>query len=438
MAKQKQTIEMLMVNPHAAGIDIGSKEHWVAVPPGHDSVSVRCFSAFTEDLHAIAAWLKQCRVTTVAMESTGVYWIPLFLILEEYGLEVVLVNASHVKNVSGRKTDEKDCQWIQKLHTCGLLTASYQPDAKTRELRSYVRHRKNLSQSAQVHVLRMQKALEQMNIKIHLVLSDITGKSGMAIVKAVLKGQYDPEQLCKLVDPRVKASREEIKKSLKGTWKQEHLFELRQSVELYEFHEQKLAECDGQIQEVISSFSKEDEGSSSKPPEKQPGETTGLKDYLKTIFGVDITEIWGIKEDMAIELLSEIGMDMSKWKTDKHFTSWLGLCPNNKISGGKIISSKVQKKRNKAGQLFRMVAYAIQRSDHWLGSFYRKMRSKGGPKKAIVATARKLAVIFYKMVSTKQPFTPIRKEVYEEMYRTQKIKQLEKQALKLGFVLASS
>jgi transposase len=435
MAKQKQTIEMLMVNPHAAGIDIGSKEHWVAVPPEHDSVCVRCFSAFTEDLHAIGAWLKQCKVTTVAMESTGIYWIPLFLILEEYGFEVVLVNASHVKNVSGRKTDEKDCQWIQKLHTCGLLSASYQPDAKTRELRSYVRHKKNLSQSAQVHVLRMQKALEQMNIKLHLVLSDITGKSGMAIVKAVLAGQYDPEQLCKLVDPRVKASREEIKKSLKGTWKQEHLFELRQSLELYEFYEQKLAECDRQIQKVIGSFSKE---GGCNTTDKHDSEITNLKDYLKTIFGVDITEVWGIKEDMAIDLLSEIGIDMSKWKTDKHFTSWLGLCPNNKISGGKIISSKVKKSSNKAGQLFRMIAYAIQRSDHWLGSFYRKMRSKGGPKRAIVATARKLAVIFYKMVSTKQPFTPIRKEVYEQMYRTQKIKQLEKQALKLGLVLASS
>jgi transposase len=430
--KKSSSIQMSIINPNAAGIDIGSKEHWVAVSADRDQSPVRSFSAFTEGLHSIATWLKKCEITTIAMESTGVYWIPLFLILEEYGFEVILVNATHIKNVSGRKTDEKDCMWIQKLHSFGLLCASYQPDLKTRELRSYVRHKKNLSQSAQVHVLRMQKALEQMNVKLHHVISDITGKSGRMILKAILNGQRDGKILADMLLGRAKEKKEDTKKSLQGNWKEEHLFELRQSLELFEFYEQKILECELQIEKIISDYSKSPDNQSN-----HQGNVNNLKDYLINIFGVDVTEIWGIKENMAIELLSELGVDMDKWKNEKHFTSWLGLAPNNKITGGKTISSKIPKKQNKAGQLFRMIAYSIQRSDHWLAMFYKRIRAKGGPKKAIVATARKLAIIFYKTVSLKRPFKPLKREDYEEIFKAQRIKSLEKQALKLGLLLTS-
>lgn len=427
--KKSTTVEMQIVNPNAAGIDIGSKEHYVAVAPYLCDEPVKSFGSFTEDLHAIVKWLNECNVTTIAMESTGVYWIPLFLLLEEYGFEVSLVNAKHVKNVSGRKTDELDCQWIQKLHSFGLLTASYQPDQHTRALRSYVRHRKNLIQSSQVHLLRMQKALEQMNIKIQHVITDITGKTGTAIIDAILAGERDTAILSNLIDARIRATKEEIKKSLEGNWHAAHLFELKQSRELCDFYKQKIAECTKEIEAIIC------EVKSTTSAANDPA-LSKTKDYLTFIYGVDVTAIWGIKENTAIELLAEIGPDMSKWKTENHFSSWLGLSPNNKISGGKIISSKTQKKQSKAGQLFRMMAYAIQRSDHWLAAFYRRIRAKGGPKKAIVATAHKLAIIFYKMVKTKQAFNPIKKEDYEKLFRQQKVKQLERQAFKLGLVLA--
>jgi transposase len=436
MEKKKiSPIQMSMVNPNAAGIDIGSKEHWVAVSPDRDENPVRSFSTFTEGLHSIVKWLKECEVTTIAMESTGVYWIPLFLILEEHGFEVFLVNASHTKNVSGRKTDEKDCMWIQKLHSFGLLSASFQPDLKTRELRSYVRHKKNLTQSAQVHVLRMQKALEQMNVKLHHVITDITGKSGRMILKAILKGERDGKILADMLLGRAKEKKEDTKKSLQGNWKDEHLFELRQSLELFEFYEQKILECELQIENIISQFGG---GNSNIEQKDSKGNTINdLKGYLINIFGIDVTEIWGIKENTGIELLSEVGSNMGKWKSEKHFTSWLGLAPNNKITGGKTLSSKIPKKHNKAGQLFRMIAYSIQRSDHWLALFYKRIRAKGGPKTAIVATARKLAVIFYKAVSLKRPFIPLKREDYEEIFKTQKIKALEKQALKLGLLVTS-
>ena len=438
MPKEKKVVEFAMLNPDAAGVDIGSKEHWVAVPEDRDEQPARRFGSFTEDLHAIAEWLKQCRITTIAMESTGVYWIPLFLILEEYGFEVYLVNAKHVKNVSGKKTDEKDCRWIQRLHSCGLLTASYQPDLKTRELRSYIRHKKNLVQSASTHVLRMQKAFEQMNVKLHHVITDITGKTGTEIVEAIIAGERDATKLVRFADGRIRESKKpDIIKSLQGNWREEHLFELKQSYELYQFYQLKIRECELQIEQLISQYQNPDNGIEGNTKLNNEEEKNGsiTTQYLKMIFGVDVTEIWGIKENMAIEILSEVGVDMNKWPTEKHFVSWLGVAPNTKVSGGRTISSKIPKKQNRAGQLFRMIAYAIQRSDHWLAAFYRRIRAKGGPKKAIVATARKLATIFYKMVKNKEGFKPIDREAYDKQYKEQKIKWLEKQALKLGGTL---
>lgn len=437
MSKKKDVVEFDLLNPDAAGIDIGSKEHYVAVPKGRDTDHVRKFGSFTQDLYAIATWLIKCRITTVAMESTGVYWIPLFLILEERGFEVYLVNARHVKNVSGKKTDEADCQWIQRLHSCGLLTASYQPDLLTRELRSYMRHKKNLSQSASTYVLRMQKALEQMNVKLHHVITDITGKTGIEIIEAILNGNRNATALADLGRGRIRESkREDIIKSLQGNWRTEHLFELKQSYELYKFHLDKIKECDEMVADLIKRYKIED-SKSTVGKEDQTPKNCGTGIYLNIIFGVNVTKVWGIKENTAIELLSEIGVDMSKWQTEKHFVSWLGLAPNNKISGGRIISSRVLKKQNKAGQLFRMAAYAIQRSNHYLASFYKRIRSKGGPKKAIVATARKLAIIFYKMIKNKIEFNPIQADQYEQQYKLMKIKWLERQASKLGMLLVS-
>lgn len=438
MSSKKNVVEFDLLNPDAAGIDIGSKEHYVCVPKGRDTHHVQKFGSFTQDLYAIAGWLTKCKVRTVAMESTGVYWIPLFLILEEHGFEVALINAKHVKNVSGKKTDEADCQWIQRLHSCGLLTASYQPDLLTRELRSYMRHKKNLSSSASTYILRMQKALEQMNVKLHHVITDITGKTGIDIIEAIIGGQRDATILAGFADGRIRASKkEDIIKSLQANWRTEHLFELKQSYELYKFHIDKIQECDQMVLGLLKEYNmaKTDANEENNDHNTPNNPQTGT--YLKNILGVDITKIWGIKESTAIELISEVGVDMTKWATEKQFVSWLGLAPNNKISGGRIISSRVLKKQNKAGQLFRMVAYAIQRSNHYLAAFYKRIRSKGGPKKAIVATARKLAVIFYKMIKNQIEFNPIEIDHYEQQYKLMKIKWLEKQASKLGMSVVS-
>jgi transposase len=434
MNRKKKVVEFEMLNPDTAGIDIGSKEHYVAVPKDRDVDPVRKFGSFTEDLHSIAKWLVKCKIKSIAMESTGVYWISLFLILEEYGFDVSLVNARHVKNVSGKKTDEADCQWIQRLHSCGLLTASYQPDLITRELRSYIRHKKNLNSSASTYILRMQKALEQMNVKLHHVITDITGKTGIEIIEAILRGQRDAKTLANIADGRIRVTKkDDIIKSLQANWRTEHLFELKQSYELYKFHLDKINECDQMVADLIKRYKIEDLKCEPPREDKAPGTVA----YLNMIFGVDITKLWGVKENTAIELLSEVGVDMDKWRTNKHFVSWLGLAPNNRISGGRVISSRIQKKHNKAGQLFRMIAYAIQRSNHYLASFYRRIRAKGGPKKAIVATARKIAVIFYEMIKNKTEFNPIDLQSYEEQYRQNKIKWLEKQACKLGLLIVS-
>jgi transposase len=436
---QNETEAIIAVkNPDSAGIDISSRDHFVSIPEGRDKQCVRQFGGYTEDLKEIVKWLKQCRIKTVAMESTGIYWLQLFLMLEEAGFEVYLVNSRHVKNVSGRKTDELDCQWIQKLHSYGLLSNSFQPDMITRELREYVRQRKNLIRDSSSHILRMQKSMEMMNIKLHNVISDITGKSGIQIIEAILGGDHNPENLIKLVDIRVKASHEEIKKSLEGTWRTEHLFELKQAYDLYKYYLQKIAECDIEIEKVLSKQivgQERKETDKKKVVRKQKNSPKfDLSQYLTTIFGVDITEIFGLSCLSGLEILSEVGTDMSKWKTSGHFVSWLGLAPNNRISGGKILSSRVPKTKNRAGQVFRMGANSLWNAKNALGDFYRRIKSRSGPAKAVIATARKIAIIFYNMVSKQIDFTPIALEEYQEYYKAKKIKYLEKQLKIFGMV----
>lgn len=432
-----------LLRPNAAGIDIASQMHYVAVPSDRDEQSVRKFGSFTDDLHEMARWLKSCKIDTVAMESTGVYWIQPFLVLEEYGFDVFLVNARHIKNVSGRKSDVKDCQWIQQLHSYGLLNKSFQPEDLTRELRTYVRQRKNLTQGYSTQVQLMQKAFDQMNIKLHNVIADITGKSGLLMIEAILQGERDPQVLAELADSRIKASKEDIVKSLRGIWRQDNLFELKQAYEIYQVYRDKIADCDKQIETVLKEIA--DKAIKANNADNTPRDNNRRKangknkfnfnasSYLKDISGVDLTEIFGISELTVAEIVSEIGTDLSKWATEKHFTSWLNLAPNTRTSGGKRLKSKPMKKKNKAGQAFLIAASSLKASNNWLGEFYRRIKAKNGSPVAIKATARKLAIIFYKMLKDKVDFNPLPLEEYNQYFKERKLKYINKQAVNYGF-----
>jgi transposase len=429
----KKISQLTVINPKVAGIDVSDSEMMVAFPINSEQLEIQSFGTFTCDLHLIAKCLKEQDVTSVAMESTGVYWVPLFLLLQEEGFEVYLVNAKHVKNVTGRKDDESDAEWIRKLHSCGLLTASFQPDNLTRTLRETVRQRKTLVRTASTNINRIQKALELMNIKLHTIISDIDGKTGMCIIKAILDGERNPEKLADMRDPRIKASKEDVIKSLEGQWTREHLFTLRQDYELYCFYNQLIKQCDTEIEQVLlEQIACKNEGVIHDiPPAKRKVSkknklSFNLTSDLKEISGVDVTEVNGISELSALSIMSEVGTDLSKWKTAHYFTSWLGLAPNNKISGGKVISSKITKKKNYAGQAFRQAAASLYKSKCPLGDFFRRIRARAGTPKAIVATARKLAVIYYMMVINQEPFNPSALTDFQNKNKEKKISQLKK------------
>jgi transposase len=386
----------------------------------------------------LSALLKKYKIESVAMESTGVYWIPLFLLLQEEGFEVLLVNAGHVKNVSGRKKDDEDAQWIQKLHRCGLLSASFQPDNQTRALRSVVRHRTMLIKTKATYLNRMQKALEQMNIKLHTIISDIDGKTGLSIVKAILSGERDAEKLAALRDVRIKASKEEIVKSLEAFWSEEHLFELEQCYKAFEFHNEMINGCDMKISKILQeTIASKNDGllpEMEKVEIKKKGKNGICFDaasFLNFLNGVDITQINGLSELSTLTIYSEVDRDMSRWKTEKHFTSWLGLALNTKISARKILSSHVPKRKHYAGHAFRMAAMSMCHNKGPLGEYYRRIRATSGVPKAIVATARKLAVIYYHMVSTKESYNPLAMSAYQDKYKAKRIKNLEKLLEKL-------
>jgi len=429
----KRISQIPIINTKAAGIDVSDSEMMVAYPINSEQVKIEAFGSFTCDLHLLAETLQQHGITSVAMESTGVYWIPLFLMLQDYGFEVYLVNARHVKNVTGRKNDESDAEWIQKLHSCGLLNASFQPDNMTRVLRSIMRHRKSLVNTSATYLNRMQKALELMNIKVHTVISDIDGKTGRLIIEAILAGERNPEVLADLRDSRIKASREVIVKSLEGNWTSEHLFELKQCYHLYRTHWQLIEECDKEIEnQLITIIASQNDGVIPEIP-KEKRKLSGkhqaslnITGYLKKMLDVDVTSITGISEISALTIMSEIGTDMTKWKTEHHFTSWLGLAPNTKISGGEVISSRIKKKKHCAGQAFRMAASSLHNNKGPLGDFYRRIRAISGPGKALVAAARKLSIIFYKMVSDKTDFNLQTMVNYQQKYNEKKINQLKR------------
>ena len=433
----KKISQFQTINSRVAGVDVSEKEMVVAYPVIETELEVRTFATYTRDLKELVNVLKSYGIVGVAMESTGVYWIPLFLLLEASGVNPCLVNAAHVKNVTGRKDDESDAEWIQKLHRCGLLTPSFQPDDFTRELRTLVRTRDTFVKSGTDITNRMQSSLEQMNIKIQAVLSDIDGLSGTRIIEAILDGERDPYKLASLRHSRVKASEEDVVKSLEGMWTNEHLFTLKLQYDAYKFNKSQIAECDEHIVALLSEEVKKKNNGIM--PELPPKGKTQYKNAIKgNIAGllyclnqVDATQIVGISEKSALAIFAEVGSDMNRWKSDKHFTSWLGLAPNTKVSGGKIISSKIPKRKQYAGQAFRMATLSIANSKSPLGDYYRRIRSRAGKGKAVVATARKLAVIYYQMNRTKTAFNPQALSEYQKEYKERKIKQLERALAKL-------
>jgi len=438
--RRKHVVEMAMVNPFAAGIDISVSEFVVAIPDGILSDRVRTFGTMTSDLKDLSAWLKECGITSVAMESTNVYWKPLFSHLLAEGFDLCLANAKVARNISGRKTDENDAMWIQKLHTCGLLPSSYLPEGEQEALRTLVRFRRSLVQDSSRFTNRIQKSLELMNIKFHTIISDIMGKSGRAVLDAIVNGERNPEAFLPLLSSRMKASRETIIKSLEGTWQKEHLFTLSMSYDLWKNFQLQVEKVDVEIETYLQRYeAKTNDGLVEEIREEQihPAKDkkkvknhpqTNVREYLRRIHRVDVLAIYGLSDIGGLELLSETGTNLrNKWPTDSHFVSWLNLCPKTKISGGKVLSSKLQKKKtNQASQAFRQAANSIQRSDHWLGDYFRRMKAKGGNKYAIVATANKMARIYYRMVTKKVEFVPLDLKQYQSQYQQAKISYLER------------
>jgi transposase len=402
--------ERPILEPNAAGIDIGAREIFVAVPPDRDEHPVRVFSTFTEDLRNMAEWLVSCGITTAAMESTGVYWIPPYDVLEQHGVRPCLVNARGMKNVPGRRTDWHECQWLQFLHSVGLLRAAFRPEGDVCAVRSLLRHRAELVEMTGQHIQHMHKALTQMNVQIQHVISDITGLTGLAILDAMLEGQRDPAALAKLRDPHIKASEETIRKSLEGNWRQEHLFTLKQSRKSYQHYQEQIAACDEEIEKLLVAFeARVDPAERPLPPDRKKRERRGKKKQgtpktgfdVRTesykLFGVDLTQIPGLMA-MVLTLFGEVGRDMSRWPTAAHFVSWLGLCPDNDISGGRVLWRGLRRVHNRAGHLFRLAAFSLHHDETPLGDYLRRMKSKLGPAAATTATAHKIAIIFYTMV----------------------------------------
>jgi transposase len=415
------------INAHAAGIDVGCRSHFVAVPEGSCEQPVREFSSFTDDLYRMADWLLSCGVSTVAMESTGIYWIPVFEILESRGFEVRLVNARHVKNVPGRKSDVLDCQWLQQLHSYGLLAGAFRPNEQVCALRAYVRQRMNLVRYASSHIQHMQKALLQMNLQLSNVVSDISGVTGMRIIGAIIAGERNPKALARLRDPRCKRNESTIARSLHGNFRPEHLFSLKQAVELYEFYQSQIAECDREILSQLAGFDATD-ASGNGPP-------ASVDEALQRMSGVDLTGIDGIDTTSAVKIIAEVGTDMSRWKSAKHFASWLGLCPGTKISGGKLLSAKSKPVANRAAATLRMAAFTLLRSKSALGAYLRRQRSRLGAPKAITATAHKMARLVYSMLKHGSAYVDLGQNYYEERYRDRTIKSLKRKAQTFGYLL---
>jgi hypothetical protein len=433
------------INPDAAGLDISEAEIVACVPRDRAEEPIRVFGTFTPDLQALVAWLKACGIKTVAMESTGVYWIPLYELLEERGFEAYVVNARHLKNVPGRKTDVCDAQWIQTLHSYGLLGSSFLPDGAWRPLRAYWRHRMSLVEHRAPHIQHMQKALQQMNVQLSQVLSDVTGVTGMQIIRAIVAGERDPVKLAQFRDRRCAQSTENIAKALTGNYRAEHVFALKQAVALYDFYTTQIVECDAEMQQQYAKM-QDVTGPDGEPlpplgPNPKPDSHSknapafDVRAHLYRLTGVDLVAVTGLEESTVQTIITEIGTDMSRWRTVKHFSSWLGLAPHNDISGGKVLRSKTLKQHNRAGQAFRMAAQSVTRSNNAFGAFFRRLAAHIGVEQAIVATAHKIARTVYAMLKKRVPFQTMGADEYEKRYKARLVKRMDKKARSLGYRL---
>ena len=432
------------LHPHAAGIDVGARELYVAVPPGSCARPVRTFATFTEDLHALRDWLQECGVTTVAMESTGVYWIALYQILEAAGLEVCLVNARHCKNLPGRKTDVQDCQWLQYLHSVGLLRGSFRPADQVCAVRTILRHRDALVRGAGRCVSHLHKALTQMNVQLHHVISDLTGVTGQAILTAILAGERDAQKLAALKDHRIKASRDVIAKSLHADWRAEHLFTLRQTHALWQTHQTLIGECDTQIAALLHAFdTRADVAAAPLPPAKSSHKKAqrnepqfDARTECYRVLGVDLTAVPGFASPTVLVLLCELGPEFAaKFPTAKHFGSWLGLCPDNRITGGKIYSVRTRDVKSRVAEALRLAAQSLWQAKNYFGELYRRWKARLGSPKAITAMAHKLARILWHLLKYKEPFKP---EVFaqeEEKMKRKKLARLQHLAAALNYQL---
>ncbi len=426
-----------VTHPDAAAVDVGGATHYAAVRPDAADEPVRQFNCFTADLHAMADWFEQCGVKIVAMESTGVYWIPLYEVLERRGFEVLLVNARHVKNVSGRKSDVLDCQWLQQLLSFGLLRGAFRPADHMCALRALSRQRARLLRDQGRYVQHMQKAMTLMNIQLTNVISDVAGATGQKIVRAIVAGERDPGQLATYRDARIHASEAEIAASLLGNWRDEHLFALRQALAAFDFCGSQLAECDAQVERAMALLHKH-------PGSPEPGKRRGrgrnaprfdVREHLFKLCGVDLTRIDGIDVTTAMTVISEIGTDMTRFATVKHFTSWLGLCPGTKISGGKVLGAATKRSVNRATQALKLAAAALRASKSALGAYYRRMCARMDKGKAVTAAAHKLARLIYLMLTKGQEYTDKGQLYYEERYRERVVRSLAKKANELGMLL---
>lgn len=478
-ARKEVAEELTILRPDAGGVDCGAEEHYASVPPDRvpaGQAAVRCFSAFTEGLDALVDWFKECRISTVAMESTGVYWIPLHQKLEAAGIEVYLVNARHVRCVPGRKSDVQDPQWLRQLHRFGLLNASFRPEDLVCRIRNLHRDKENRVGSAAAEIQHMQQALQQMNLHLHHVVSDITGETGLRILDAILAGQRKPQELVKLRDKRcTKSTPEQMQAALVGDYRPEHLWVLKRSLEAYRFYQNQIEECDRQIEPLLQELAQRVEAASAQlqlpnpePKAGEPGQKLAEKQQqhpnatepntnalrtkkkrkakaneprielaglLERICGVDLTRVVGLNVASVLLIVSEIGIDMSKWRSAKAFCSWLGLCPANKISGGKVLDSRTRKVVNRVATALRLAAQSTGRTDTCLGIFYRRKRAQLGAPKATTATARKLACLLYHLLKDKEPYQDPDPVLYQRRLQISAFTKLQRQAAALGYTL---
>jgi len=435
---------MRQVNPEAAGVDIGAEEIVVCVAGDESTQIVKVFGNYTVDLQNIGSWLQEHHVQTVAMESTGVYWIPLFEELERQGFACLLISSRSLRRVSGRKSDIQDAQWIQTLHSYGLLESSFRPQGELVALRTLLRHRSQLLEHRSPHIQHMQKALLQMNVQLSQALSDVTGETGLAIIRAIVSGERDPLKLAGLRDRNCKKSVEEIGKALTGTWREEHLFVLKQALELYDFYTKQVEVCDAEIDRRYALTRPEWAVGELKPlpPKKRsshsknaPQKQAEIRQHLKRISGVDLSVVDGFGVSLAQTVIMEVGTDMTKFPSEKHFCSWLGLAPKHEISGAKVLRNRTLKTKNRAGQAFRMAAQSVKRADCVFGSLYRRLKSRLDKAQATVATAHAIARVVYRMLKYKVEYEKIDVEEYEQKYKDQQIKYMKKKAEKFGFQL---